>query len=231
MQIHTPNRAGTLVTGALLTSMAALPAAVVVDHFGSPFGGQGVSISNGIVGTSQDDVRTGLAGVLGGSREIFLQLQAIYDPANFSSANVNGPTSTDQFALANGPNVDSLLRLIWDANGGGLNTNLSSDYQFSLLQAFNDIPVAYTITMQTFGGGSSTQTVSAGANFNGNVVFPFSGFTGGANLADIDRISLAIEGARSVDVRFDALATVPEPATAGLVLLGGLGLLVRRRRA
>ena len=173
---------------------------------------------------------TGLA-VLGGSRELFLQLQAIYDPANFCSANVNGPTSTDEFSLANGPNVDSLSRIIWDANSSGLNSDLSLDYEFDLLNVHNDIPVAYTITMQTFGGGTSTQTINTGTNFSGNLTFAIGGFTAGANLADIDRISLTIEGGRSVDVSMDALVTVPEPASTGLAVLGGLGLLVRRRRA
>lgn len=230
MKIITQYSFGRLITGALLTSMADLPAAVVVDQFNSPDGGQGVSISNGIVGTSQNDVRTGLT-VLGGSREVFLQLEAIYDAANFCSANVNGVTSTDEFSLANGSNVDTVCKLTWDANSGGLNTNLSLDYAFSILNVHNDTPVAYTISMQTFGGGTSTQTVNTGLNYTGNLTFPFSGFAGGANLADIDSISLNIEGGRSVDVSMDALVTVPEPASAVLAALGGLGLLVRRRRA
>jgi len=143
---------------------------------------------------------------------------------------VNGATSTDEFSLANGSNVDSLSRLIWDANSGGLNTDLSLDYEFAVLNVHNDIPVAYTITMQTFGGGTSTQSVNTGTNFTGNLIFPFGGFTAGADLSDIDRISLTIEGGRSVDVSMDALITVPEPASASLALLGGLGFLVRRRR-
>jgi len=83
MKTFTRNCVGTLLSGVLITSAANLHAALVVDHFNSPVGGQGVSISNGIVATSQDDVRTGLVTVLGGSRELFLQLQAIYDPANY----------------------------------------------------------------------------------------------------------------------------------------------------
>ena len=220
---------GPLITGMLLTSIAALPAAVVVDHFSSPVGGQGVSISNGIVGTYQDDVRTGLT-VLGGSREIIFQLQSIFDAANYCSVNVNGGTSTDEFSLANGSNVESQCRLVWDASSTGLNTNLSLDYAFNMLNVHNDIPVAYTITMQTFGGGISIQTVNTGTNFIGDLAFPFSGFSSGADLTDIDRIALTIDGGRSVDVSMDALITVPETGSAMLAVLGCIGLLARRRR-
>ena len=221
---------GTQITGMLLTSITDLPAAVVVDHFNSPVGGQGVSISNGIVGTYQDDVRTGLT-VLGGSREIIFQLQSIFDAANYCSVNVNGGTSSDELSLANGSNVESQCTLVWDANSIGLNTNLSLDYAFNMLNVHNDIPVAYTISMQTFGGGISIQTVSTGTNYIGDLTFPFGGFSSGADLTDIDRISLTIDGGRSVDVSMDALITVPETGSAVLAVLGCMGLLVRRRRS
>ena len=174
---------GTLITGMLLTSITDLPAAVVVDHFNSPVGGQGVSISS------------------------------------------------DELSLANGSNVESQCTLVWDANSIGLNTNLSLDYAFNMLNVHNDIPVAYTISMQTFGGGISIQTVSTGTNYIGDLTFPFGGFSSGADLTDIDRISLTIDGGRSVDVSMDALITVPETGSAVLAVLGCMGLLVRRRRS
>ena len=75
------------------------------------------------------------------------------------------------------------------------------------------------------------KTVNTGANFEGNLTFPFAGFVGGANLANIDRISLGFESGRSGDVSIGSLITVPEPASAGLAVLSGLGLLLRRRRS
>jgi hypothetical protein len=63
------------------------------------------------------------------------------------------------------------------------------------------------------------------------LVIPFAGFVGGANLANIDRISLGFESGRSGDVSIGSLSTVPEPASAGLAVLGGFGLLFRRRRS
>ena len=229
MKIFTQNSFGTLATGILLTSMTNLHAAVVVDYFNSPVGGQSVSISDGVVGTSQNDVRTGLT-VLGGSREVLLQLETIYNTSNSCSVAVNGATSVDELVVSNGPNVDSVCKVTWNANSSGLNTDLSSDYEFQVLTLHNDLPVAYTITMQTFGGGTSTQTINTGLNYTGDLTFAFSGFTGGVNLADVDSISLNIQGGRSVDVSMEALVTVPEPASAGLAALGGLALLVRRKR-
>jgi hypothetical protein len=112
-----------------------------------------------------------------------------------------------------------------------MNANLIMDNRFDMINVFNDIPIAYTLTMETFGGGISTLTVNTGANFEGNLTFPFAGFVGGANLANIDRISLGFESGRSGDVSIGSLSTVPEPASAGLAVLGGLGLLLRRRRS
>jgi len=210
--------------------MVSLPAAVVVDHFNSPDGGQVATISNGSAGNSNDNLQTGLT-VLGGSRDIFLQIQLAYDWSTICSVNVNGITSKDELSIINGPNLDTMCRLTWDANSSGLNTNLSADYEFQVLNVYTSHPVAFTITMQTFGGGTSTQTINTVENYVGNVTFPFSGFAGGVTLADVDSISLRIDGARATEIALDALVTVPEPTSAGLALLGGLGLLIRRRRA
>jgi hypothetical protein len=230
MKNHSPIRFGSLALGALLGSATALPAAVVIDQFLTPDSGHGVTIANGIVGTTQNLVQTGLDSVLGGSRGLFLQIQAIYDDANLATASVNGLTSADQFALANSPNVESSCTITWDANGAGLNTNLGMDDQFRLLNVYNEISIAYTITMQTFGGGISTHTVQTGTNFEGYLSFPFSGFTGDADLADIDRISLSFGSGRSADVSIGSVVAIPEPTSAGLLTLAGLALLARRRR-
>ena len=106
--------------------------------------------------------------------------------------------------------------------------------QFMLFTAFNDLPTKYTIAFETFGvgGGTSTQSLNTGILYSGSLSFPFAGFVGTANLADVDKIVLTIEGGRSTDATLHALSVIPEPSSAGLALLGVVAVgLSRRRRA
>ena len=230
MKSITRNSFASLVTGVLLTSAPGVHAAfTVVDHFENPAVGQATGITNGIVGSNQTSLQTGLT-TLGGSRSIYLEDQNIYDAGNQATVSANGLTSPHLLSYANDANVDSFCRLTWDANSAGLNANLSTETGLQLTGLFNDLPTNFTISLVTFGGGTSTFLKNSPGLFTGDIAFPLSGFTGGANLADVDRIVLTIEGGRSVDVRLDGLVIVPEPASAGLALLGGVGLLLRRRR-
>ena len=223
-------RNGGLLAGLIFTSMSHVHAAFVVDHFASPLGGQATGITNGIVGSTSTSFLSGLP-ILGGSREIHLAINQIYDVGNQSDGSANSNTSPDYLSYSNDANVASTLRLTWDASGGGLNTSLVAETGLELLSTFNDSATSYTISLETFGGGISTQTVSTGALFSGDVSFLLGGFVGGANLNDIDRIILSIDGGRASDVTIHALEAVPEPSSAGLAVVGAaaLGLLRRRR--
>lgn len=200
MKSITRNNIRALATGALFTSVTSLQAVVIVDHFDAPALGQSVSVTNGTTGSSQTDVKTGMT-VLGGSREIYIQVQTVYDVGSLVAASANSVTSPDFFTYSNDANVDSLCRLTWDASGSGLNADLSAENQFMLYTAFNDLPTKYTITFETFGvgGGTSTQTLNTGILYSGSLSFPFGGFVGTANPADVDKIVLTIEGGRSTD--------------------------------
>ena len=202
--------------------------AVVIDHFDSPVGGQTISITNGVLGTSTSSIEGGLA-TIGGSWEMYVVVDHVYDTGNEVKVGANSNTSLDHLSYANDANVDTTCRLTWDALGGGLNTDVSTETGFQLLELFNDSPCNYTIGLQTFGGGSSTQFISSTAGYRGDITFPMAGFTGGADLTHVDRITLTISGGEAADVSVNALITVAEPAAA---MLGGFGvlLLLRRRR-
>lgn len=73
---------------------------------------------------------------------------------------------------------------------------------------------------------SQNQTVSVPASFADFT--PSSGT--GANFADIDKIEVQIVGSDAADFILDSITVdVPEPASAALLLLGGLAFLRRRR--
>jgi len=222
-----------LALGIGMTLAGTVHGAMLIDDFNSPIGGQSVGIIDGVVGQHADLALNGLAGVLGGSRDLYVEIQHTYNSpvANQCGAAANGITSTDFLTYFNDANVDSVCKVTWDGNGSGLNTNLAAETSFLLFTTFNDSAVAYTITLSTIGGGTSTQTINEGAGFSGDVSFPMASFAGTASLADVDSITLAIEGTRGTDVSIHTFSTVPETSSTGLALLGVVGLgLARRRR-
>ncbi len=214
-------------------SPAAVQAVSILDDFDSPLTGQVVSLTNPTAGSTASNVETGLAGVVGGSRALALTAQAVFAGGSQAQAEINLTTSPGNFQLTNSIRIDSLVTIGWDANGGGLNTDLSAFTGLALEGVENDLSTTYKITLTTSGGGSSSLTLTAGAGFAGNLDFSFGSFTGSVDLADVDALVLEIDGARGADVIIDRLVAVPEPGTALALGLGltGLGWLGRRRQA
>ncbi len=78
-------------------------------------------------------------------------------------------------------------------------------------------------------------TIPGGIVSSTDAIVPFSAFGGLASFADVDTIRFQLEGAVAGDYSIEEIAVaqtdVPEPATLGLLAVGGVLLLVRRRRA
>jgi hypothetical protein len=218
--------ASTLGFAAWLASPAAVQALPIIDDFDAPVGGQSVNI-----GTPTSTV-TGLAGVEGGSRDLALTVQNTFGGGSQSTGDVNTAFSAGTLQGSSGPNVDTALAITWDASDAGLNADLSGFTGLALEGVFNDKSTSYKITVETFGGGTSSLTIGQAGDFSGNVGFSFASFVGSANLADVDRIVLEIDGARAADVSLDRLVAVPEPTTAAVLGLGlaGLAWMGRARR-
>jgi hypothetical protein len=100
-----------------------------------------------------------------------------------------------------------------------------------LAGVLNDFLTPFTLTLDTFGGGSSSTTNSI---LLGDLDLLFSSLVGTANLSDIDRISILIDPQRGGDVKIDEIVTVEKtivPLPSTLLLLGsGLFGLVGGRR-
>jgi hypothetical protein len=91
----------------------------------------------------------------------------------------------------------------------------------------NDFLTPFSLTLETFGVGSSSTTNSI---LMGDLDFFFSSLVGTANLTDIDRISIGIDPPRGGNVKIDDIVTfVPVPPSIVLLGSGLLGLAGLRR--
>jgi hypothetical protein len=216
-----------------MAAAGAVQALPIIDEFDAPVGGQSLSLANPTAGDSVSDSKTGLAGVAGGSRDLTLTVQDVFAGGSQVTAEINLATSPGNFQLLNSIRVDSLVTIGWDADGAGLNLDLSAFTSLALEGVENDLSTTYKLIVATSGGGSSELTLPATAGFTGSLDFAFASFVGTANLADVDSIVLEIDGARGADVIIDRLVAVPEPTTAAALGLGlaGLAWMGGRRRA
>ena len=208
-------------------------ASLVIDAFTSPPLGQAASLVSTLDGAvSGPCYATGLSDVLGGSRDILIQLTHTTGTSNITAlANQDAGV----FKFNNDLLSTSTCSLTWDANGVGLKQDFSAEPGLLLFSASNDHAATYKITIRTFGLGSSSAIINAPEGYGQNLAFPFGDFTAdiitGADLTQIDSVSLYISGGNALDVNIDAVTTIPEPSTAGLAMLGiGAFGLARRRR-
>lgn len=216
---------GLLAWGVVLAASTAVRALPVIDEFDAPPGGQVVD------NASPSSSVTGLAGVAGGSRQIDLTIQTTFAGSQSSETRViSAPPGV--LDIANDSGVDSAVSITWDEDTSGMDLDLSGYTGLALEGVFNDRSTSYTITLETFGLGTSTLAIGQAGEFTGDIDFAFSSFAGTAVLSNIDRIVLTVDGARAADISLDRLVAVPEPGTAAAVGLGlaGLAGFARSRR-
>lgn len=203
---------------------------LTLDHFNDPAGGQAVQILNGSVGSSAGSLTTGIAAP-GGSREIYTEIESILPGGSEVNLKVNTFTTADNLQLENSVNVESFAKVTWDANGAGLNANLTAFAGLGLYDVVIDKDTTFAITITTWGTGSATASVTKAADFIGDINLLWADFAGVADVSNIDEIVVNINPDRGGDVAVHSLVAVPEP-NAGLAVAGllGLGLLLRRTR-
>jgi hypothetical protein len=197
---------------------------LTIDDFASPDpSGQSATLFNGLAGSAATSIAIQLP-TLGDSREIAIEVESALFGGSTMGVEVNGFTTKGRYQLSLTSGVDGFGRIIYDANKAGLNVNLSNYGGIRLVGVVNDMLTPFTLTLETFGGGSSTATKSI---ILGDLDFLFSSLAGTANLMDIDRITLKIDPFRGGDVSIEAIMTiaktaVPLPGVLLLLLSSGL---------
>jgi hypothetical protein len=95
----------------------------------------------------------------------------------------------------------------------------------------NSASVDVTVTLTTSGGNESEAMLTL---VNGSNLISFASFSttmgAGVNFADVDEMDFQFDSTADFDLSVDTIQVIPEPATAGLLGLGMLGLGVAGRR-
>lgn len=230
-----------LTTGLTLTAstLMANAATIIVGSFdaeqyveANPRGGSvsssEVAVASNVAGGYRYMSVTNNTGRLGGT-----SLSSIDGYLDFSNAARTSGTGTVVWDGAGSTGLRGL-----DLTSGGTNDALFLDVVFA------DASLSLTFNIRDTTGAVSTitTTVSETVEEETSLTFLFSSFTGSANFALVDSISLILSGtAQSLDATIDTVyaastlppvAEVPVPA-AGLLLAGGvlaLGAANRRKR-
>ena len=169
-----------------------------------------------------------------GNREIFLERTAGFGSAS-ADANL---TAEGYFSLATGPGVVASAALTYSGFGNVDVTDMGTA-NFLSFTARSDLDAVVTVSFLTAGAMSSA-TVNIpglGAGTEQFVNIPLGAFLGGANLANVDAISVLVSGPSgpaSLDMQISRLGTVqtpiPEPGTLALLGIGLAGLAHSSRR-
>lgn len=229
----------TMVIGTFFASTAGVQAgSLVIDDFSQLNVNPQQILNAGTAGTILQDLDTGLNtdNVIGGSR--LLTLESVFNgvPGTLRS-NLNVFTITtppvSRLSWSNDTFVQSLATVDWDANGAGLNADLTGFDSIDLEVISIDLDAVVTWTLTDNNGITGTASAT---NLSPNTIVDFSfatdfTFDPGFNFNEVDKVSLILDSNEvdAVDASFDLVSfgmpEVPEPST----VLGILGITVLGR--
>ena len=208
-------------------SVSCYASIIVLDSFNDSW-----ELYPSALGTTESQIDSALADVIGGQRETDYTVYG-------SSRSGAGLEMADGSLIINGGKRNwNVVSLMYDADGAGLNLDLSSYTELSLEISFEHVGLAKsTVFAVTLTDGYNTKTVTKTwdieqYNVNEPVIFLLSDFTG-INLSSVQSLTLDMESDWSGQFEmFELLVSdywIPEPATITLLSLG-LILLIRVRK-
>lgn len=231
----------TLAAGLIMMVSSVNAASLTIDNFTDANGGPTQTVSQNGVGTNTD-TDTALTGVLGGNRELFIDLTSDPNPAGGSTSVF---TSTTRLSVSLNDSVDGTGGARYLALGGvdltlgELLTN--AFFQATVVSADTNVTLKVDIT-DTAAQGGDTASFTSLPLINGSFVNQaFASFSNSANVdfTQVESIVLTLSGPTSFDAAISLLEItstpnfgVPEPSSlvlAGLGMIGLVGFALRRR--
>jgi hypothetical protein len=215
---------------ALLSSTAG--AITVVDDFSDADGTWPEILSSS--GTSGQSEGPGLSGVIGGTRVSTYTYESTILPGDLT-VEVDTVTLGGLFTTEADATVDSVIDLFYDGDGAGAGYSLPTGFGIAIESIGSDALIPITITLDD-GVESASVVHSTNGDLFQSLIFKRPEFLADNPLIDLDDIF-------SININFDPGASgeftiqlienvslIPEPSTLLLAGLGGLGLMLRRRR-
>lgn len=243
-----------LLLGGLLLPAVASATTITIDSFSQvdPSNPNPSSInSNGVINNFTNPTAFSTTNTIGGYRQVIHSVTAGADPLSDtrSRATVFTTPGNSRLSLSNDDGVDSIISLIYDANGAGFNSGLGLDLtnggtndRVQVVFLTSDALSSTKVILTDADGSAYSQSLAstAGPNTKNFLYSNFStllsaGSTAGLDLNTITSITFEIDAAVSADYSIKLISTgseIPEPSSAALALMG-LGAVVMgvRRRA